>query len=109
MPPCPQIASIQRGSTTAISPTNPRSYPLVFFFRARNIMPSPPHNPTAGCPAAPRAATRLLFTMPASTIRATSRVSASVTRKPLMKALFFPRSCRVRVRAGPPPCTTARR
>ena len=53
------------------------------------------------------AATRLLFTMPASTIKATSRVSASVTRSPLTKSLFLPSSFKVRVSALPPPCTTA--
>src|ERR1700676_4666655 len=35
MPPSPQIASNHRGSTEQISPTNPRSYPVVCFFRAR--------------------------------------------------------------------------
>src|SRR6185437_4429208 len=72
-------------------------------------MPSPPQKPTAGSPAFTTAATTFLFTMPASTISATSRVSASVMRRPLMKSLCLPRSFSVRVSAVPPPCTTATR
>ena len=50
-------------------------------------MPSPPQNPTAGIPAASIAATSFLLTIPASTISATSRVSASVMRSPSTKSL----------------------
>ena len=46
--PMVQMASIQRGSTAEISPTKPRSQPLLFFLRARKARPSPPHMPTAG-------------------------------------------------------------
>ena len=63
--------------------------------------------PTAGCPSAPSAATSPLFTLPARTISATSRVSASVTRSPLMNSLFFPSAFIMRVNCTPPPCTTA--
>ena len=47
-----QIASSQRGSAAAISPTKPRSG-AVRFLRARKTRPSPPESPTAGWPCAP--------------------------------------------------------
>ena len=48
-----------------------------------------------------------LFTLPAKTISAASRVSASVTRSPLMNSLCLPSAFSVRVNCTPPPCTTA--
>ena len=100
------MASSQRGSLAAISPTKPRSG-AVRFLRARKIRPSPPERPTAGWPSAPSAATRPLFTRPAKTISAASRVSASVTRRPSMNSLCLPSAFSVRVNCTPPPCTTA--
>src|SRR5258708_20796506 len=72
-------------------------------------MPSPPQKPTAGNPAFTTAATTFLFTIPARTMSATSRVSASVMRSPSMKSLCLRSRLRVRVRAFPPPWTRATR
>ena len=47
--PIVQMASSQRGSVAAISPTKPRSG-LVFFLRARKTWPSPPERPIAAWP-----------------------------------------------------------
>jgi hypothetical protein len=58
-----QMASSQRGSVAAISPTKPRSG-SVFFLRARKTWPSPPERPTAAWPWLPRAATSDLLTRP---------------------------------------------
>ncbi len=67
---------------------------------------SPPHNPIAGCPAAPIDATSCLLSCPASTMIATSRVCESVTRRPLTKLVSQPSCFSVRLSAAPPPCTT---
>src|SRR5580658_4054871 len=84
-----QMASSQRVSEATISPTNPRSG-VVRFLRARKINPSPPERPTPAWPWPPSAATSSLFTRPPNTIRAASRVSASVMRRPAINSLFLP-------------------
>ena len=63
---------------------------MVFFLRARKTWPSPPASPIADCPCERSAATSDLFTRPASTISAASRVSASVTRRPETNSLVLP-------------------
>jgi hypothetical protein len=95
------------GSVAAISPTKPRSG-TVFFLRARNT--GHPRRPKTHRRLAKRAAARPPATCSLSrrsTISATSRVSASVTRRPLINSLCLPSAFSVLVNCTPPPCTTA--
>ena len=46
-----------------------------------------------------------MLSLPASTIVATSSVSASVTRSPSTKVVSIPSRADIFVTAGPPPCT----
>ena len=59
--------------------------------------------PTAGWPASEIAPASFLFSRPAKTITAASRVSRSVTRRPLTKRLVIPMRARVAVKILPPP------
>src|SRR5215472_5390315 len=62
--------------------------------------------PTAGQPSAEMAAARRLFSRPAKTMTAASRVSRSVTRRPPTNLLSMAMRLSVAVKNLPPPCTT---
>ncbi len=59
--------------------------------------------PTAGCPASEIAPATRLFSSPPKTITAASRVSRSVTRRPLTNWLAMPMRSSVVVKILPPP------
>ncbi len=67
--------------------------------------PSTPESPTAGTSPATNVATTSVLSLPASTIVATSSVSASVTRSPPTNVVSIPSRADSCVTAGPPPCT----
>ena len=67
---------------------------------------SSPDRPTASGPWVLIAATMSRLTLPTSTIRAMSRVSASVTRRPSRNSDSLPRRAMSSPIWGPPPCTT---
>ena len=91
-------------STFLISPTNPISSPLEYFFSTFRSPPSFPLIPMARTPCPSRSCTRLLFTFP-STISATSIVSSSVTRSPLINCGSLPIFSTHLLISFPPPCT----
>ena len=59
--------------------------------------------PTAGWPASEIAPAIRLLSSPPNTITATSRVSRSVTRRPLTNRLSIPMRASVAVKIFPPP------
>ena len=67
---------------------------------------SSPDMPTASGPCTLMAETMSRLTLPTSTIRAISRVSASVTRSPLRNSVSLPSRAISSPICGPPPCTT---
>src|SRR5260221_8648401 len=73
---------------------------------ARRIPPSMPLIPAAGTPFAMSRATSVLLARPASTASATSRVGASVTRRPRSKRVSRPSFVAHSPTSGPPPWTT---
>ena len=92
-----------RASTSVTSPTKPSR---AFSARARISPPSMPARPIARPPMLWISATRLLFTLPASTIWTISAVSASVTRRPSTNSLVLPTRLSIRLISGPPPWTS---
>ena len=67
---------------------------------------SSPDSPTASGPWTLITPTMSRFTLPTSTMRAMSRVSASVTRRPSRNSGTLPRRSISAPICGPPPCTT---
>ena len=94
--------------TPVTSPTNPRSGSDSSFLTF-SICPSDPHSPSASPPHWVRFATSDLLTFPASTIRTTSAVSASVYLKPPTNRLSMPRRFSISLISGPPPWTRTTR
>ena len=80
------------------------SAPSDSFFSTFNNPPSFPLIPIARTPRDSTSCTRLLFTFP-RTISATSIVSASVTRRPLINCGFIPAFSTHLLISFPPPCT----
>ncbi len=72
---------------------------------ARMSLPSWPERPTAVPPWLLMRPTMSELTLPTSTMPATSRVAASVTRWPSTKTGSMPRRLIWRVISRPPPCT----
>src|SRR5438309_2489801 len=101
--PASTSSSMSALSTRVTRPTNPSS---ASSRSARRIPPSMPVRPTAGTPRARRVATTRPFASPPSTASATSRVSASLTRRPRTKRVSMPRRSAHSPTSGPPPCTT---
>ena len=91
------------GSTDVTSPTKPSASERT---SARIRLASTPERPTARDPWTLIDATMSLLTLPTSTIRATSRVSASVTRSPSRNSDVMPIFLSSSPICGPPPCTT---
>ena len=91
------------GSTTDTLPTKPRSA-----WRGAAVMrlASSPDIPTASGPCTLMAETMSRLTLPTSTMRAMSSVSASVTRSPLRNSVSLPSRAISSPIWGPPPCTT---
>src|SRR3954453_16610014 len=71
----------------------------------RKSRPSSPQSPTAGWPERLRRSTMSLFTLPTSTIFATSTVSSSETRRPPTNSTGSDSFSMYAVISGPPPCT----
>ena len=92
--------------TLVISPTKPSSALLAL---ASTMRPSMPHMPMALPPVASMRLTRLLPTLPASTIWAISAVSLSVTRRPFTNLLSTPIFSITSLMSGPPPWTSTTR
>ena len=94
------------GLTDVTSPTKPRSPS-----RSVAVMSpaSSPDSPTAIGPWTLIADTMSRLTLPTSTMRAMSSVSASVTRRPSRNSLSLPRRAMSSPIWGPPPCTTTGR
>src|SRR5437762_3327278 len=90
-------------STRVTRPTKPSS---ASSRSARSIPPSIPVRPTAGTPRPRSAATTRPFARPPRTASATSRVPASLTRRPRTKRVSIPRRSAHSPTRGPPPCTT---
>ena len=94
------------GSTSDTLPTNPRS---AWLGAAVMRLASSPDMPTASGPCTLMAETMSRLTLPTSTMRAMSSVSASVTRRPLRNSVSLPRRAISSPICGPPPCTTTGR
>ena len=92
------------GSTDSTSPTRPLAPSCQG--RARTSLPSLPESPTARPPTWFRPFTICLLTRPTSTISTTSMVSASVTRRPLLKRGSIANRLSHWLISGPPPWTT---
>ena len=90
--------------TDLISPTNPISSPLEYFFSTFRSAPSFPLIPIARTPSSSTIRTRFLFTL-FRTISATSMVSSSVTRSPLINFGSMPTFPTQRLISFPPPWT----
>ena len=74
-----------------------------FLIEAEKHAASAAQIPSAGCPSAVMAAESCLFSTPANTMTAASRVSLSVTRKPPTNLLSMPMRFSVAVKMRPPP------
>src|SRR5438093_6077983 len=98
--PASTSSSIRALSTRVTRPTNPSS---ASSRSARSIPPSMPVRPTAGTPRPMSVATTRPFASPPSTASATSRVSASLTRRPRTKRVSMPRRSAHSPTSGPPP------
>ena len=70
------------------------------------MRPSSPEMPTALPPWRAMRLTISLFTLPTSTILATSMVASSVTRRPSTNFGSMPSRAMCLLISGPPPCTT---
>jgi len=101
-----QMVSIQLGRKANLT-TKPRSRFAMCFFSGAKCHAIAPQSPIAGFPCL-NCSHSFLFTTPASTIKATSRVSASVTRNPSTNSLFFPNWSSVRVKQLPAWTTSTR-
>ncbi len=110
----------RRGSTSTTSPTLPKStvsrFPvsrlITLFFerrRASTTLPSMPETPTACTPCARSAERISTEILPAKTILTTSRVSSSVTRRPLTSRVSSPSRSASCVACAPPPWTAVTR
>ena len=98
--------STMAGLTLFTSPTKPRSG----LRRPASMSPaSSPESPTANGPWVLMLATMSRLTLPTSTMRAMSRVSASVTRRPSRNSDTLPSRSMSSPIWGPPPCTTTTR
>src|SRR5947209_13200888 len=96
-------SSVSALSTRVTRPTKPSSESSR---SARSIPPSIPVRPTAGTPRPRSAATTRPLARPPRTASATSRVLASLTRRPRTKRVSIPRRSAHSPTSGPPPCTT---
>src|SRR4051794_32542092 len=94
------------GLTASTSPTNPRSGLRAL---ARMSPASSPDSPTASGPCTLTAETMSRLILPTRTMRATSRLSASVTRRPSRNSGTIPSRSMSALICGPPPCTTTGR
>ena len=101
-----RVRVINAGLTRVTAPTKPSSGSCA---SASIRCASVPARPNASGPKPLRAVTMSALTLPISTIWATSRVSASVTRRPSTNSLALPSLSNHSPICGPPPCTTTGR